>query len=80
MDCTHKLHEAFGSFLELGFDTMLTREQGPVVLEANSKPGRIIFSKLADAYPAASEEYAKYKLVKREAARRPAMFINSFFS
>jgi len=80
MDCTHKLHEKYGSFLELGFDIMLTKEQGPVILEANSAPGRTIFGKMADAYPIGSEEYAEYKAIQSATIRRPAMFINSLFS
>lgn len=40
LQCCHELHSEFGDFAELAFDVMLTHDLGPIIIEANSKPGR----------------------------------------
>ncbi|GAB5525600.1 MAG: hypothetical protein Roseis2KO_34720 [Roseivirga sp.] len=50
-DClafANALKADFGSFAELGFDILLTRDKGPVILEVNAKPSRWVFVQIAD--------------------------------
>ncbi len=48
LDFANTLKAEFGSFAELGFDVLLTRDQGPVILEVNAKPSRWVFVQIAD--------------------------------
>jgi glutathione synthase/RimK-type ligase-like ATP-grasp enzyme len=74
LNCCQKLHEQFGDFVEIGIDIMLTLDQGPLILEGNSKPGRWIFNQIADGYPENSENFGKYKTIRSNSVRIPIVF------
>ncbi|KYC42681.1 hypothetical protein WA1_15170 [Scytonema hofmannii PCC 7110] len=74
LECCHKLHAKFGNFAEIGFDILLTLDKGPVVLEANSQPGRKIFKAIASLYEENSAEFLRYKELRRTSIRLPLIF------
>jgi len=74
LKCCRHLHETVGEFAELGFDVMLTHSQGPVLLEANSKPGRSIFRLMVKTAPADSEVRQHYQSLLDGSIRQLAAF------
>ncbi len=75
LNCTQVLHEEFGEFAEIAYDILLTKTNGPIILEANSKPGRWIFVMLADNYPQNSEEYLTYMNLRKLSTKMPLTYI-----
>lgn len=75
LECCQKLHEKFGNFSEIGIDVLLTLDQGPVILEGNSKPGRWIFNQIANSYLSNSEDFVKYKAIRSASVKLPVRFI-----
>lgn len=74
LECSYKLHAKFGNFAEVGFDILLTLDRGPLVLEANSQPGRKIFKAIASLYEENSAEFLRYKELRRTSVRLPLIF------
>ncbi|MEL6470812.1 MAG: YheC/YheD family protein [Cyanobacteria bacterium J06623_4] len=74
LQCCYHLHEEFGDFAELAFDVILTREHGPAILEANSKPGRAIFKLIVRTYPEGSQARAYYQAVVSESLQKLGKF------
>ncbi|WP_155752495.1 YheC/YheD family protein [Scytonema sp. UIC 10036] len=74
LKCSYKIHEKFGDFAEVGFDILLTLDKGPIVLEANSQPGRKIFKAIANSYEENSAEFLRYKELRRTSVRLPLIF------
>lgn len=59
---------------EIGFDLLVDRVDGPLILEANANPGKWLFVKLADLYPKASFLYHRYWQMRLELLRQPLYF------
>ena len=38
----------YGSFIEIGYDILFTKNKGPVIIEGNAKPSRWIFNVISD--------------------------------
>ncbi|RUR05148.1 YheC/YheD family protein [Legionella sp. km772] len=76
--CCHLLHNKYGSFLEVGFDILLTLDRGPVILEANSKPSRWFFNILAEYYQ--DKELSHFfQQQRRNAVKAPILFtVNNY--
>jgi glutathione synthase/RimK-type ligase-like ATP-grasp enzyme len=69
LECCYKMHEKVGSF-----DILLTLDKGPLILEANSQPGRKIFKAIASLYEENSTEFLRYKELRRTSIRLPLIF------
>jgi glutathione synthase/RimK-type ligase-like ATP-grasp enzyme len=78
LDCARALASHFGPFAELGFDILLTKDQGPVLLEANSKPARWIFNLLAAHFPEGSEEALYYRRLRTRSVAAPLHFLAKY--
>lgn len=74
LQCCKILDKAYGNFLEIGFDILLTKDRGPIILEANSKPSRWIFNVLAEYYKDNPQQVEKYKKLRFETVRVPIIF------
>lgn len=74
LECCKALDKTFGNFLEIGFDILLTKDKGAIILEGNSKPSRWIFNVLAEYYKGNPEQVEKYKKLRRETVRVPLLF------
>jgi len=68
------LHEAFGSFMEVAFDLLLTLDQGPVILEGNTKPARWVFQTIAQDPEAPAHLRARHARARELAVRMPMRF------
>ena len=70
-----------GQFPEVGFDILLDRKLGPVILEANANVGKWAFVKLADLYPKGSYLQQKHWSTRMELLRTPLVYVyNEYFS
>lgn len=74
LQCCYHLHEEFGDFAEMAFDVILTRDRGPAILEANSKPGRAIFKLIVQTYLEGSPERAYYQAIISESLQKLGRF------
>jgi hypothetical protein len=74
LSCCRELEREFGNFLEIGFDILLTKDKGPVILEGNSKPSRWIFNVLADYFSDNPEQFEKYRRLRAETVRVPLVY------
>ncbi len=70
LKCCAFLHRDFGNFFETGIDLLLTKN-GPIILEANTRPSRWVFTMIADADLSKS---ATYKTIRNESVRMPAKY------
>ncbi|MDF1695440.1 MAG: YheC/YheD family protein [Saprospiraceae bacterium] len=48
LESTHFLEKEFGAFCEIGFDILISKKTGPLIIEGNAKPSRWVFVKIAD--------------------------------
>lgn len=67
------LEKKFGSFLEIGFDILITQE-GPIIIEGNAKPSRWIFNVIADELESKNESSTQYKNLRNETVRVPLQY------
>jgi|GEM_PF-3297292 len=72
--CSKALHNKLGSFLEIGFDILLTQDKGPIILEANSNFARWIFNVIAHNYPQDSPQWHHFKDLRRQSVLNPALY------
>ncbi len=75
MNCMEKLSEQFGQILEIGFDILLTRDRGPVFLEANSRPSRWMFTAIADRMESGGENARIFREMRRNCCTNPGRFL-----
>lgn len=73
LGATRSIEAAKGRFFELGFDILLTQDQGPVILEANGKPGRWTFQVIADTSSKARIA-AQFAKIRQLSCRRVAEY------
>ena len=78
LDCARALAADFGPFAELGLDILLTRDQGPIMLEANSKPARWIFNLLAAHFPEDSDKALYYRRLRTQSVAAPLRFLAKY--
>lgn len=76
-DCIAVIEEEIGPFFEIGFDILLTKDKGPIVLEANAKPSRWIFNVIADYLEHQGLDGDKYKGMRTISVRMPLAFATS---
>jgi hypothetical protein len=70
LDCCSLIKAELGSFLEIGFDILLTGE-GPLILEGNAKPSRWVFQSIGDHLERAGKDPAPYRALRRRSVRIP---------
>lgn len=76
-DClafANALKAAFGSFAELGFDVLLTRDKGPVILEVNAKPSRWVFVQIADHEEQTGNDSTPYLNMRKKTVLCPIAY------
>lgn len=74
LDCSEKLKERFGDFCEIGFDVLMTKDKGPIILEGNAKPSRWVFVKIADYLEAQNRDNQYFVDRRRETVRVPMLY------
>jgi glutathione synthase/RimK-type ligase-like ATP-grasp enzyme len=85
LHCARELQKTFGDFVEIGFDVLCTKNYGPILIEANSKPSRWVFNVVA-AYLTSQhklEAASYYKGLRTETVKVPLLYaeylIREFF-
>jgi glutathione synthase/RimK-type ligase-like ATP-grasp enzyme len=73
LGCAQRLEDTCGAFVDVAVDLVLDA-RGWVVLEANAKPGRWLFTALADRFPADSAEARRYREIRRRSVEAPLLF------
>lgn len=48
LNCVERIRHSIGDFCEIGFDILITKDKGPIIIEGNAKPSRWVFMKIAD--------------------------------
>ena len=76
-DTCMAIDQKFGEFAEIGLDFLLSTE-GPIVMEANSRPSRWVFNVLADRYQDEPEQSLFYKSQRTLSVKMPAVFAKKF--
>lgn len=72
INCCEKLHSHFGNFFETGLDILLTKDQGPIILEANTRPSRWVFTMIADSNITKRKIYQE---IRKKSVRMPAIYV-----
>lgn len=80
MDCAEVLRSRFGEFCEIGFDILLTKDKGPIILEANAKPSRWVFVKMADYLEGIGKDKSYYLNRRRETVSVPMKYASYVLS
>ena len=60
LHCAEVLKKEFGDFCEIGFDVLITKDLGPIIIEGNAKPSRWVFVKIADYLKEKGEDNSYY--------------------
>lgn len=73
----NRLMEEYGRFAELGFDVLLTRDKGPVILEVNAKPSRWVFVQVADHEERKGNDPAPFLEIRKQTVLNPLAYAES---
>ncbi|MFK8101022.1 MAG: YheC/YheD family protein [Saprospiraceae bacterium] len=71
LQCSQRIAAQYGEFLEIGFDILCTRDQGPIIIEGNAKPSRWIFNVISDYLIAKGESGQQYTDLREASVRVP---------
>jgi len=74
LDCTKILSNQYGAFCEIGFDILITKEKGPIIIEANAKPSRWVFVKIADYLDKLGKDNSYYINCRKETVSVPMKY------
>lgn len=74
LTCTDLLRNKIGEFCEIGFDILVTKDKGPIIIEANAKPTRWVFVKMADYLEGIGKDNSYYWDRRRETVRVPMKY------
>lgn len=74
LDATNILREEYGDFVEIAYDILLTVNNGPVILEGNSKPSRWIFNLMASYVKSKGLDDTYYKGLRTETVKVPIIY------
>ncbi len=74
LNCSEVLKEAIGEFCEIGFDILITKDRGPIILEANAKPSRWVFVKMADYFESIGKDNSYYLERRKETVSVPIKY------
>lgn len=71
LQCSQRIAAQYGEFLEIGFDILCTRDQGPIIIEGNAKPSRWIFNVISDYLIAKGASGQQYTALRQASVRVP---------
>ncbi|MEM9545015.1 MAG: YheC/YheD family protein [Bacteroidota bacterium] len=74
MNCCDELRKEYGEFCEIGFDVLITKDRGQVILEANAKPSRWVFVKMADYLESVGKDNSYYLDRRKETVSVPMKY------
>jgi len=80
LECCNVLKEEFGDFCEIGFDVLITKNRGPIILEANAKPSRWVFVKMADYLKSVGKDNSYYLDRRKETVSVPMKYAKYLLS
>jgi glutathione synthase/RimK-type ligase-like ATP-grasp enzyme len=80
LDCTEILRNQFGEFCEIGFDILITKDKGPIIIEANAKPSRWVFVKIADYLDGLGKDGTYYHDRRKESVCVPMKYASYLIS
>ena len=74
LQCSDVLKQEYGDFCEIGYDVLLTKDKGPVILEGNAKPSRWVFVKMADYLEELGKDNSYYLKRRQETVSAPMIY------
>jgi hypothetical protein len=74
LDCSEVLKRNVGDFCEIGFDILVTRDKGPIIIEGNAKPSRWVFVKMADYLENRGKDNSYYLERRKETVSVPMKY------
>jgi hypothetical protein len=74
LDCSDILRKEMGEFCEIGFDILVTKNNGPIIIEGNAKPSRWVFVKIADYLKELGKDYAYFLERRKETVSVPMKY------
>ena len=74
LDCVGVLKSEFEEFCEIGFDILVTKDKGPIIIEGNAKPSRWVFVKMADYLKDKGKDNSHYLNCRRETVGVPMKY------
>ena len=80
LSCCNVLKDEFGDFCEIGFDVLITKDRGPIILEANAKPSRWVFVKIADYLESIEKDNSYYLDRRKETVSVPMKYAEFLLS
>lgn len=72
--CTRTLKQTFGDFCEIGFDVLVSKDHGPIIIEGNAKPSRWVFVKIADFLESNGKDNTYYLGRRKETVSVPMKY------
>ncbi len=74
LDCSEVLRREIGNFCEIGFDILITKDKGPIIIEGNAKPSRWVFVQIADYLESMGKNNSYYIDRRRETVSVPIIY------
>ena len=74
LQCAEVIRNEIGNFCEIGFDILITKDRGPIIIEGNAKPSRWVFVKIADYLDSIGKDNSYYLDRRRETVRVPLKY------
>ena len=74
LECSEVLRKEIGEFCEIGFDILITRDRGPIIIEGNAKPSRWVFVKIADYLKGIGKDNSYYLDRRKETVSVPIIY------
>ena len=74
LQCSEVLSKEIGDFCEIGFDILITKDRGPIIIEGNAKPSRWVFIKMADFLEGIGKDNTYYLDRRKETVSVPIAY------
>jgi len=74
LECAEVIGSEIGDFCEIGFDVLITKDRGPIIIEGNAKPSRWVFVKMADYLKSIGKDNSYYLDRRRETVSVPIKY------
>lgn len=79
LNCSEVLRNEIGEFCEIGFDILITKDNGPIIIEGNAKPSRWVFVKMADYLKSIGKDNSYYLDRRKETVSAPVLYANYLY-
>lgn len=79
LECVDVLRKSIGEFCEIGFDILIIKDKGPIIIEGNAKPSRWVFVKMADYLEDQGKDNTYYLGRRKETVSVPIKYGNYIF-